>query len=55
MSEPCRYHIIPIGDLREHEASLKCWCRPQEAEDSVYVHHAMDKREDYETGKLRLQ
>lgn len=53
---PERYHIIPINDLREHEATPECWCCPTEdEEDGLVVHHAMDNREEYETGSLRLQ
>lgn len=53
---PGRYHIIPIDDLREHEATPDCWCCPTECEeDGTVVHNALDNREAYETGSLRLQ
>lgn len=41
-------HVIPIGDLRDHEESRTCWCRPTPDEDapSVLVHHSMDGREN---------
>ena len=52
---PDRYHIIPVDDLREHEATPECWCCPSEEEDGIFVHHALDNREAYETGSLRLQ
>ena len=49
---PDQYHIIPLDDLREHEASVSCWCRPSSDDDepSVFVHHAMDGREQFESG-----
>jgi len=50
-----RYHVIPINDLREHVPSPDCWCRPPpDDEHDVFTHHAMDRREDYETGQQRL-
>lgn len=45
-----RYHIIPTNDLREHSTDSTCWCRPEEHEDGLIVHNAMDGREQYETG-----
>lgn len=46
-------HIVPINDLREHIASKDCWCGPTEDAqvDDVWVHHSMDKREEYEEGR----
>jgi hypothetical protein len=43
-------HVTPIGDLREHELSLACWCAPllkkvDGATAFLVVHHAMDGRE----------
>ena len=43
-------HVRPIADLREHALSKACWCGPT-ADGSVWVHHAMDRREEYETGR----
>lgn len=50
-------HIVPLGDFREHELSLGCWCHPaQHAEHSdVVVHNAMDQREKIERGEAWLQ
>ena len=47
------YHVIPTNDLREHENNANCWCNPTEDEDypGVFVHHSMDRREEYETGR----
>ena len=51
---PLRYHVIPIGDLREHEASPECWCHPTpDEEHDYYRHHALDGREAYETGERK--
>jgi hypothetical protein len=50
---PIAVHVIPINDLREHTASVGCWCKPTEDDEwpDVWVHHSMDRREDYEAGK----
>ncbi len=50
-------HVIPLGDWREHQASCACWCCPQQddLEPGVWRHNAMDQRERYESGELRLQ
>lgn len=47
------YHVLPMGDLREHESSTTCWCKPVELDDApgVYVHTSMDGREAFETGE----
>lgn len=45
-------HVVPLNDLREHVASKDCWCKPTEdAVDDVWVHHSMDRREEYEEGR----
>lgn len=46
-----KIHVVPTNDLREHEDSEACWCRPTEDEDGVIVHHSMDRREEYEEGR----
>lgn len=44
-------HILPLGDWRDHEATVKCWCKPaQEDDDSAWVHTSMDGREAFEEG-----
>lgn len=56
--KPIEYlHIVPMGDLRDHEDSCACWCRPTEEEDhpGIWMHHALDGREKYESGELKLQ
>lgn len=45
-----RAHIMPMGDLREHEASPDCWCHPREEDDDLMVHHSLDGREGVENG-----
>lgn len=47
-----KYHVIPIGDLKEHDCSEECWCEPFEddEEPNVIVHNALDDREGYEQG-----
>jgi hypothetical protein len=46
-------HVMPRDDLREHEARVGCWCGPtaDEEEPTILIHHAMDLREQYETGE----
>lgn len=44
-------HVYPLGDLREHEVSQQCWCKPVEDDDGVWVHPSMDGREAFETGE----
>ena len=43
-------HVVPLNDLREHDESDQCWCRPVEIFDAtmdapVIVHNSMDRRE----------
>lgn len=48
------WHIYPVDDLKEHEVEGdRCWCNPTE-DGSTLVHKSMDGREDYETGKRKL-
>ena len=49
------FHIVPIGDLRDHEADPACWCGPTEDPDDlgIWVHNAMDRREEYERGRMK--
>ena len=52
-----RWHIVPINDWREHEPSCQCWCRPvpDEVDERVMLHNAMDQRDKLERGEIRLQ
>lgn len=52
-----RLHVIPLGDLDDHEASIECWCSPLDNGDGTVTHHAKDCREQMEragkpTGKI---
>lgn len=49
-------HVIPLDDLRPHDESARRWCRPTEDFEGVgvMVHHALDLRELYESGAIRL-
>ena len=54
MHNDARIHVVPINDLREHEASVDCWCKPTEDDEGwpdIWVHHSMDEREEYENGR----
>ena len=46
-------HVVPVGDLREHDCSPECWCGPTEDDETqgLFVHHSMDGREAFETGE----
>jgi hypothetical protein len=48
-------HVVPLDDLREHECSSACWCQPIEydEEPGIWVHNALDGRENYEEGRLQ--
>lgn len=50
-------HVTPEADLRPHELSLGCWCRPVRDIETpcVVAHTSLDQRERYERGELRLQ
>lgn len=51
-----RYHVVPVNDLREHELVPECWCKPTpDDEHDIWVHHALDGREAYETGERKPQ
>jgi hypothetical protein len=43
-------HALPLNDFRDHVESGQCWCRPT-LDENVWVHHAMDQREQYEEGR----
>lgn len=49
-------HVVPMHDIREHEAVSSCWCHPQrdDEEPLVLIHNSGDGREDFETGKRRV-
>jgi hypothetical protein len=43
--ETDRIHVVPIGDLREHEDTAACWCHPTLDDDGVCIHNSLDRRE----------
>jgi hypothetical protein len=45
------WHVMPTNDLRPHVSSPDCWCKPtpDEKEENMFIHHAMDERQKYET------
>ena len=46
-------HVVPLGDLQEHDSEPTCWCNPTEDE-GVWLHHSMDRREHtIEQGKVQ--
>lgn len=47
-------HVLPIGDLCEHEESQNCWCNPIHDDDyPIIIHNALDGREKFETGERK--
>ncbi len=45
-------HVMPLADLRDHDAHPQCWCHPTEDPEcpGLFVHHSMDGREGFESG-----
>jgi len=29
MTNPADVHVLPVNDLREHDETRTCWCRPR--------------------------
>jgi len=55
---PCdrTLHVVPLGDLREHETERTCWCRPRLEIEGAYwilVHNSLDGREAFEEGRRK--
>jgi len=49
-------HIIPICDIKEHEKSPYCHCKPRvDWDNSIVVHNAFDHREAVEIAKEILE
>ena len=45
-------HIIPTDDLKEHEESTHCHCRPTvDWENEIVIHNAFDNREAIEIAR----
>lgn len=46
-------HIEPVEDLKEHILTKNCWCLPTiDEEYDLIIHNSMDRREEYEQGRL---
>jgi hypothetical protein len=42
-------HVIPLRDLKEHECSITCSCKPKvEEQGKLIVHNSWDRREEFE-------
>jgi len=47
------FHVLPVDDLREHDETPACWCKPRVLRDDpddaneepVIVHNSLDGRE----------
>jgi hypothetical protein len=50
-------HVIPCEDLREHDLTSDCWCRPFEDGEmpGLWAHNSMDRRELLEEAKGMVQ
>lgn len=50
-------HVLPLNDLRDHDETADCWCKPRRDEDEprVVIHNSLDQRELHETGKRAIQ
>lgn len=53
--DSAHFHIVPVDDLRDHAADPTCWCSPvEDPEDpDIWVHNAMDRRDEYERGRMK--
>lgn len=54
--DPNFVHVLPHNDLFPHVLSAtECWCKPElDDELSVVIHNSADGREEYESGRRRL-
>ena len=41
------YHILPVADLKLHQDSTLCWCKPQ-IDGNAIIHNSADGRELFE-------
>jgi dihydroorotase len=48
-------HLVPCGDLRQHQLDPSCWCKPVEDAETAdfWIHNSADRRELFETGAAR--
>jgi hypothetical protein len=49
-------HVLPVGDLKPHDLSDRCWCSPERDEnyDNVVIHNSADGREAFERGERQV-
>lgn len=48
-----RYHVIPLGDLVEHQIHAKCWCCPTlDADSDSLIHHPADFRDEFDEWEI---
>lgn len=38
-------HILPVADVRAHEVTRECWCKPLVLPGKIIAHNALDGRE----------
>lgn len=52
MEDAIEWHVVPRGDVREHETATSCWCDPVEDEEEpgLWLHNSADDREAFEQG-----
>jgi hypothetical protein len=43
-------HVVPDDDMRAHDLSAACWCKPSDEGDAILAHRSADGRESFETG-----
>lgn len=53
MTDSSERHVRPLGDLRPHDESHQCWCKPTDDE-GVWVHHSLDRREFIERRETKV-
>jgi len=64
MCDPEIYHIIPVNDFKEPDVDKSCWCNPTIDNEydcegtlltgELWIHHAMDGREQFENGTRKV-
>lgn len=51
------YHVVPLDDLKPHDYSCDCACKPVLDDESatLYAHNSYDGREAIEEGRIAKQ
>lgn len=49
-------HVLPVDDIKPHEATEKCWCCPVRDSEPPYalIHNSADRREEFESGQRKV-